>query len=635
MYYCIKCGDPIEPGELRCDKCGYKFTFVEGVPVDGAVRQGTVYMQMSPGAQNAGQKAGAVSGVQSTGQRAGAVPGTQSTVQRAGAAPGTQSAGQRTVQPAVNNVRPAKKKKRLKFLIPLFIILGLLSTAAIVVVVIGVLLVAGVLMLFTEDEPLVVEDNTTNSSWTAPGAVVYDNTDVTVPDNTYVDAAIRDPFVTLKGDGSDTVTIMIYMNGSDLESNYGSATADLKEMLDATLSENMNVIIQTGGTRKWHSEGISNKHSQRFMISDHKLVLIDDNLPQLDITSPTTLSDFITFCSTNYPADRNILIMWDHGGGPVYGFGVDENVKDYYAALTLDEIQLALATADVKFEMIGFDACLMGTLETACALYNYSDYLIASEDFESGDGWEYQNWMSLLGYNSSTPLTDVGKVVVDDYIKESRSADSEGILALIDLRYARLLFSTWENFAYANEDDLLAQNYNMEMQKTGRAGGRFSRPAGLWDYLFGDVSTLDEYYNCVDLMALAKTMETEESKALSSALAYSLIYCSATEGDKNMTGLSVTLPYYDEDFYAETSDVFGKCGFDNEYITFLGKFASAEGSYYDWGSSGWSGDSGYSDDYYYDWSGYGWDDYTSEDYGWDDYDYDDFWYTPGRWDYWY
>ena len=609
MYYCIKCGDPIEPGELRCDKCGYKFIFVEGVPVNGAVRQGTVYMQMSPGAQSAGRSAGAA-------------PGVQNTVQRA-------------AQPAAGyKAAPVKKKRRLKFLIPLFIILGLLSMAVVVVAVIGLLLLGGVLMLFTEEEPLVVEENTSGSSWTAPGAVVYDNTEITVPDNSYVDAAIRDPFVTLKGDGTDTVTVMIYMNGSDLESNYGSATSDLKEMLNATLSENMNVIIQTGGTRKWHSEGISNKRSQRFMIRDHKLVLLDDSLPQLDITAPATLSDFITFCSTNYPADRNILIMWDHGGGPVYGFGVDENNNDPYAALTLDEIQAALATANVKFEMIGFDACLMGTLETACALYNYSDYLIASEDFESGDGWEYQNWLSLLGYNSSTPIADVGKVAVDDFIAESRSADSEGILALIDLRYARLLFSTWENFAYANEDDLLSQNYNMEMQKTGRAGGRFSRPSGLWDYMFGGVTTLDEYYNCVDLMALAKTMETEESKALSSALAYSLVYCSATEGDKNMTGLSVTLPYYDESFYAETSDVFSHCGFDDDYITFLGKFAAAEGSYYDWNSSGWSGgQSGYYDDYYYDWSDYGWDDYTNEDYGWDDYEYDDYWYTPGRWEY--
>ena len=43
MLYCIKCGDPIEKGELICDKCGYHFTLVEGAPA-------TVYMeQVRPG----------------------------------------------------------------------------------------------------------------------------------------------------------------------------------------------------------------------------------------------------------------------------------------------------------------------------------------------------------------------------------------------------------------------------------------------------------------------------------------------------------------------------------------------------------------------------------------------------------
>ena len=78
---------------------------------------------------------------------------------------------------------------------------------------------------------------------------------------------------------------------------------------------------------------------------------------------------------------------------------MDENLNDPYAALTIDEIQRAISDSGVKFEMIGFDSCLMGGLETACALCDYSDYLIVSEDFESGSGWEYQNWLSLLGYN--------------------------------------------------------------------------------------------------------------------------------------------------------------------------------------------------------------------------------------------
>ena len=459
--------------------------------------------------------------------------------------------------------------------------------------------------------------------------VTYQNTD-TEEQNEFFSNAIRDQFVTLKGDGTDTVTVMVYMNGSDLESEYGYATEDLREMLNATLSDNVNVVIQTGGTKKWKTDGISNKHSQRFLVKENHLELIDDTLGQLDITDEETLRDFIVYANANYPADRKILIFWDHGGGVVYGYGVDENLNDPYAALTIDEIQRAISDSGVKFEMIGFDSCLMGGLETACALCDYSDYLIVSEDFESGSGWEYQNWLSLLGYNSSTPMTDVAKVVVNDFIKESIFADSEGVLALIDLRYSRLLYSAWTDFAYANEDELLSYDYTMSMQRSERAPDYMFDKNGkkdIWDLFSGDSYTMETYCYAVDIMALASTKNTDESNALASVMKSAVLYCSSTAGDSYMTGLSVTLPYGDYDFYDELKDVFSKAGFDNNYISFLAKFADTDDSItsYDWDSSGFEGWDTY-DDSYYDWNDYNWDDYDWDSYFDSYYDFDDDYY---------
>ena len=47
---------------------------------------------------------------------------------------------------------------------------------------------------------------------------------------------------------AESVTVMVYMIGSDLESEDGSATDDLLEMADAALSENVHLVLQTGGT---------------------------------------------------------------------------------------------------------------------------------------------------------------------------------------------------------------------------------------------------------------------------------------------------------------------------------------------------------------------------------------------------
>ena len=588
MFYCVRCGDKIEKDELVCDKCGLRFRVVNE---NGT----TVYINQSPH------------------------PIANPQVVPQGAKTGANASAQKHVK-----TKAPKQKKEKKRRYGWIIALASILSVVVVVTFLIIILTSGILLglvLFSDDtsgEQIVIDDtytspsSTTSVAYTPP--ITYQS-DITEPQDEYVSEALRDQFVTLKGDGTDTVTVMVYMIGSDLESEYGMATDDLKEMLNATLSDNVNVVIQTGGCKKWKTNGISNKHAQRYVVENGKLKLVDDSLDQLDFTHEKTLEDFIKYSNKNYPADRNILILWDHGGGVVYGYGLDENVDDPYAALTLDEIQTALANSGVKFEMIGFDSCLMGGIETACAMYDYADYLVVSEDFESGNGWEYQNWLSLLGYNSSTPMTDVGKVIVDDFIKESMSVDTEGVLALIDLRYAKLLFATWTDFAYANETELLTYDYTMSMHRSGRANEYWFAPAdrSLWDWAFESEDTMETYCYAVDLMALASTMNTPESDALAACMKSCVLYCSSTSGDAYMTGLSVTLPYGDSDFYYELYDVFSNCGFSSQYLTFLSGFADVEATSYDWDDSGFEGwdtyDSYYDDDNYYDWSDFDWDDY--------------------------
>ena len=52
-----------------------------------------------------------------------------------------------------------------------------------------------------------------------------------------------------------------YLCGSDLESQNGCATADLSEMLEVQLPENVNVVIETGGANAWQNAEIDpSKH---------------------------------------------------------------------------------------------------------------------------------------------------------------------------------------------------------------------------------------------------------------------------------------------------------------------------------------------------------------------------------------
>lgn len=189
-------------------------------------------------------------------------------------------------------------------------------------------------------------------------------------------------------------TLLIYMCGSDLESERGYASNNIEEMLKAKLPKNIKVVLQTGGAEDWHTSGISAENIGRYEVSDGELTSVSV-LPQGNMGDRETLLSFLTFAKENYPADKTSLILWDHGSGSVGGVCFDENYG--MDALTLNEIDGALSEADVDFEFIGFDACLMATYDTASVIKNYADYMIASEELEPASGWDYKALIENLG----------------------------------------------------------------------------------------------------------------------------------------------------------------------------------------------------------------------------------------------
>ena len=71
-------------------------------------------------------------------------------------------------------------------------------------------------------------------------------------------------------------TIMVYMIGSDLESETAAASLDITEMKDAHFdSEHTKVLVYTGGTKKWALDEVSAEEAIR-IIKGSRIYLIDD-----------------------------------------------------------------------------------------------------------------------------------------------------------------------------------------------------------------------------------------------------------------------------------------------------------------------------------------------------------------------
>lgn len=442
--------------------------------------------------------------------------------------------------------------------------------------------------------------------------------------NSFPEDMVKEKQTEIKGDGKDQATVFVYMNGSDLESEDGEATEDLCEMLAANISSQVNVLVETVGTKSWSKRlGIASDHTQRYKAEAGNLVLVDDSLGQLDCTSPDTLADFISWGAENYPANRYILIFWDHGAGPVYGFGYDEHQSED-SVLTIDEIQTAIRQSGIYFDIVGMDSCIMSSLELCCAMYNYCDYMILSEDFESGYGWSYTGWLNALSENTSISSEELGKIIVDDMIADNEeNGEGASTLALIDESYMKVLYTAWADFAYANEPALLGENYSMHV-RGGRRAHPVLREKGLFDFLFnedGDYSMSDYYIT--DIMAVAQNIESKEAEALAAAVNLSICYFNCTDDEVGMTGLSVTLPYGDSEFYGYLYPVFTGVGMDADYVGWLEKFVYAEGynDYYDyesWYEDDWEGWEDYEDDWdWIDWLFFEDDDYWEDD-SWDE-----------------
>ena len=176
--------------------------------------------------------------------------------------------------------------------------------------------------------------------------------------------------------GGDDWTILVYLCGTDLESRGNAGTSDIIEAIKSQYNERVNIVYQTGGTNGWYDDIIASDRIQRYERVDGDIRLVDEQ-PLANMGDPDTLSSFIEWGAENYPAENMGLVFWNHGGGSISGICFDElNDMD---SLSLKEVDKALSDSfdcmSEKFEFIGFDACLMATLETANVLVPYANYM--------------------------------------------------------------------------------------------------------------------------------------------------------------------------------------------------------------------------------------------------------------------
>lgn len=336
------------------------------------------------------------------------------------------------------------------------------------------------------------------------------------------------------------LVFMIYMSGSDLETIDGAASRDINEIVSAIPSviPEIKIVLMASGSKEWKNE-IDSAEASIYEISDAGLIEIKKGTLQ-SMGSPKTLTSFLDFVYNNYPAQEYALILWNHGGGPMMGVCFDEqfSVDGLMDSLTLAELEKALAASPFsqrQLALIGFDACLMSSLETAVTVSPYARYMVASQEIEPVSGWDYR---FLKHIDAQMSPVEVGKLIADTYFKSLSTMHLPIGISLLNLSLIPAVIAELDEiFDGIN----LALTYSDYVKLTEcRLEVRSMAPTSPNDYDLIDLVDLLLIYHDAGIAACEELIK----------LIRKMIITNLTNSEFT-NGLSVYYPYYNKEAYLE------------------------------------------------------------------------------------
>lgn len=324
-------------------------------------------------------------------------------------------------------------------------------------------------------------------------------------------------------------TLLVYMVGSDI---VDDGIADLNEMKAAGSTENINIVTMLGGSKRegWQTPTTSTLEngeeiSQSFVPS----------IPNM--SNSGNITEFLNWGIANYPAKKYMLIFYNHGGD-IRGFGVDETTGKINS---VTDIQQGIANSDFiknnnKFELLGFDACLMATFEVQSAFRNFGKYYIASEETEPYHAWNWTPVITAMNAQIGLDGKDLGRLIVDTYLQQSAAEKTEHVtLSVVDLSKITALETALEQLLSKLDDDLYLESF---LKARGRS-----------EEYHKVISTPEYSDDMVDIGDLVKHLQDQEpglEADIANVLAKlkdAVVYEKSDKTRPQATGISMYVPF--------------------------------------------------------------------------------------------
>jgi len=252
-------------------------------------------------------------------------------------------------------------------------------------------------------------------------------------------------------------TVMVYVVASDLESPESEgkpkkdyASQDILEMLQGTRgngSDAVHVVVTTGGSKAPNWDTVK----RSFIHNGQRHVLADPS-KQKKMSIPQTLSEFVQYARTNFPAQHYALILWNHGGG-TDGFGLDVSMGsiDIMDLTELKRSYQLIQQQNGLLDIVVYDACLMSSIEVAEITSGVTKVMAASTELVPGHGLDYAHLLKTIATNPPKNGVEFGKIAKTGYLQQTHAKGtvnySQITYSVLDLTQLPAFDKTLESFA--------------------------------------------------------------------------------------------------------------------------------------------------------------------------------------------
>lgn len=303
------------------------------------------------------------------------------------------------------------------------------------ILIVGAILVVCFLVVFGGAGLLNPSQESSNAPQNSPTEIAAQGPTEVPPTR----APTRVPATRVPGAQDQKWLVMLYSDADDkiLEQDI---YFDLNEAEMVGSTDNVQLVAQVDRFKGAFLDDGNWTSARRYALrQDNDLRRIQSDMVQdlgeVNMADSKTLVDFVTWAVQNYPADKYVLILSDHGMGWPDGWTDGDSkapstdkaplARAIGGAIFLNQLDDALTTIRQqtgidKFELIGMDACLMSHLEVFSALEPHARFAVASQETEPAVGWAYSSFLAALNQNPNMDGGELGRLIVDSYIKDDQ-----------------------------------------------------------------------------------------------------------------------------------------------------------------------------------------------------------------------